>query len=113
MDNDQIAALERQMQEEHKKDLDALDRLKRFLPSNGSEHAAGTHAEATQVARPASQFVPEADTPLVYAVRDVMNYDPAVRWTNPKMLKYLTDSGFELKAKQPIYSIGQAGLPRV
>ena len=102
MDNEQIAAMERQMQEEHRKDVDALERLKRFLPSNG----LGATSQVT--AQSVIPLVPEEDTPLKDAISDIMDNDPTVRWTNTKMLKYLTDVGFKLNAKQPIYSVGQA-----
>jgi len=35
----QLAEMERDMIEEHRKDLEALERLKRFLPKNGSAPA--------------------------------------------------------------------------
>lgn len=47
-------------------------------------------------------------TGLKYTIREVMNQDANVRWTNPKMMSYLQNSGYPLKAKRPIYSIGQA-----
>ena len=106
MDRDQVAAMERQMLEEHRKDVEALERLKRFLlPPNSS---GVTSQRETLFHQPVIPLVPEGDTPLKYALRDIMNNDPNVRWTNPKMLKYLKEIGFTLNAKQPIYSIGQA-----
>ena len=109
MDDKEITALERQMLKEHQKDLEALARLKRFLPSNGSTSApAITNAMPAQPSEPIAPLVPEEGTPLKHAIRDIMNNDPTVKWSNGKMLKYLSSNGFELKAKKPIYSIGQA-----
>jgi hypothetical protein len=111
MDSDQIAAMERQMQEEHKKDMEALARLKRFLPGNGASSNGATSAATHQAASPTQPvfpLVPAEGTPLKHAIRDIMNHDPSVRWTNVKMLKYLQDIKFELNAIKPIYSIGGA-----
>ena len=105
MDNEQVAAMEKQMLEEHRKDVEALERLKRFLPSNSS---GVTSQGKTVLHEPVTPLIPEEDTPLKYAIRDIMNNDPNVRWTNSKMLKYLKEIRFTLNAKQPIYSIGQA-----
>ncbi len=105
MDNEQVAAMERQMLEEHRKDVEALERLKRFLPSNSSEV---TSQEKTVLHQTVTPLIPEEDTPLKYAIRDIMNNDPNVRWTNSKMLNYLENIRFTLNAKRPIYSIGQA-----
>ncbi len=102
MKHEQISAMERQMQKEHRKDVEALGRLKRFLPSN----SLGATSQVT--AQSVVPFVPEEDSPLKDAIRNIMNNDPVVRWTNTKMFKYLTEVGFKLNAKQPIYSIGQA-----
>ncbi len=111
MDKDQIAAIERQMQEEHKKDMEALERLKRFIPSSGiNGNASDVHQVPLQSISkiPVTPLVLEEGTSLKHAIRDIMNHDPSIRWTNVKMLKYLEDIKFELKAKKPIYSIGQA-----
>ena len=108
MEKDQIDAMERQMLEEHRKDMEALARLKRFLPADGATKGSSATSQVTAVSKPVSPLVPEDDVPLWHAIRDIMNHDPSVRWTNPKMFKYLKDIGFRLNAKKPIYSIGQA-----
>ena len=108
MNEHEITALEQQMMKEHRKDLEALARLKRFLPSNGSTSAPETSkAMPVQPSEAITPLVPDEYTPLKEAIRDIVNNDPSVRWTNPKMLKYLREIGFELKAKKPIYSINQ------
>ena len=109
MDANEIPTLEQEMMKEHQKDLAALARLKRFLPSNGSASASEiSNAMPVQSSDPITPLVPEEDTPLKHAIRDIMNNDPTVKWSYRKMLKYFSDIGFKLKAKKPIYSIGQA-----
>ena len=110
MDKKTVTELEQQMLEEHRKDLEALARLKRFLPSKDNMGGLET---STTITEPPSHstitpLVPEEGTPLKHAIRDILNHDPSVKWTNSKVLKYLIDIGFELKAQKPIYSIGQA-----
>ena len=110
MDKKKVVELEQQMLEEHRKDLEALTRLKRFLPSNDN---VGGQETSTIITEPPSHstiasLVPEEGTPLKYAIRDILNNDPSVKWINKKILQYLLDVGFELKAQKPIYSIGQA-----
>ena len=102
MDPEKVTDIERQMLEEHRKDLKALARLKRFL------HSSENNAIPVQPSEPIAPLVPEEGTPLKHAIRDIMNNDPTRKWSNGKMLNYLSSIGFNLKAKKPIYSIGQA-----
>lgn len=108
MDQDQIAAMEQQMMEEHRKDMEALARLKRFIPPNGATSGASRSSITVSAPSPVVPLVPEEGTPLKHAIRDIANHEPSVRWTNVKMLKYLESIKFELNAQKPIYSIGQA-----
>ena len=109
MDQKKVTDIEREMLEEHRKDLKALARLKRFLHSSESTSAPQTsNAIPVQPSEPIAPLVPEEGTPLKHAIRDIMNNDPNRKWSNGKMLNYLSSIGFNLKAKKPIYSIGQA-----
>lgn len=109
MEATQIAVLERQMLEEHKKDLEALARLKRFLPTNGSAPTV----DERQMALPApGQQDEDLDEAPVKSLRGtierVINADPTVRWTTQKMVSNLQRIRFPLRAKKPIYSVGQS-----
>lgn len=44
---------------------------------------------------------------LIGAIESHVNADPEKRWTVSKMMATLTAEGFDLKAKKPIYSVGQ------
>jgi hypothetical protein len=109
MDAAQIGALERQMLEEHRKDLEALARLKRFLPTNGS---GAKSIDDNQMDLPGAVAEADLDEGPVVSLRgtieQIVNSDPTVRWTTQKVLKRLQQTGFPLKAKKPIYSVGQA-----
>ncbi len=108
MDRTQIEQIERQMEEDHRLDREALERLKRFIPVNGNGNSHPASNLAQPVSQPKLPYVPEEGTPLKHAVRDIMNNDPTQKWTNPKMLQYLKKVGFPLNAKKPVISVSQA-----
>jgi hypothetical protein len=112
MDATQIETLERQMVEEHKKDLEALARLKRFLPSNGSTPKP---PDERQMRLPVNLEVrvedDMEDAPVVTLrgkIEQTVNSDPNLKWTTQKVLAHLRQVGFPLNAKKPIYSVGQS-----
>jgi len=109
MDATQITVLERQMLEEHKKDIEALARLKRFLPTNG---AAPDPVEHRQMALPVGGDAEELDdapvTTLRGKIEEIINADPTQKWTTQRVLARLREIGFPLNAQKPIYSVGQS-----
>jgi hypothetical protein len=109
MDANQIAEIERAMRAEHQKDLEALARLKRFLPQNG-----------TQVKQEAIEPIAIRDTPLnTFAsvtpteeaksnrqrVAEIMMADPTKAWTAQMMVARLQQTGVVLGAKNPVPGI--------
>jgi len=109
MDATQITALERQMLEEHKKDLEALARLKRFLPTNGSAPTVDERQMALPVLGRLDEDLDEAPVKsLRGTIERIVNADPSVRWTTQKMVFHLQGIRFPLRAKKPIYSVGQS-----
>ena len=111
MDATKIETLERQMIEEHRKDLEALARLKRFLPSNV---ATASPIDERQTKLPVYLEVRVEDdmdeTPVMTLrgkIEQTVNSDPNLKWTTQKVLAYLRQVGFPLNAKKPIYSVGQ------
>jgi hypothetical protein len=130
LDKTQIEELEKAMLEEHRLDLEALNRLKRFLPANGAnakqvsgkEADTAAHAEpgplprATNAmpARPADKKVPsdhdlDEDLQDIGTLRgkvgEVMASDPERSWTGERMLTHLRVIGFPLRAQRPSISI--------
>jgi hypothetical protein len=107
MNQEQIAEIERHMREEHRKDLEALARLKRFLPQNGLSHPVPA-AEVEQIDLDEDFEDPKPVTSLRSKIGEVLNENPSVRWTTQKVLARLREDKFPLKAQKPIYSVGQA-----
>jgi hypothetical protein len=103
LDANQLATIESAMAEEHRKDREALQRLKRFLPPNGS------NGRVTQVLTIASDgTVEESEEPqtIIDKVEQVMQADPSKRWTVPAMVTYLKQINFPLAAKKPQATMG-------
>src|SRR5579872_448501 len=100
MDSQQIAEMERAMEEEHRKDRDALQRLKRFLPQNNNVSATG---EAPSAAiSDANDLSDSKATPTILAtVATIMQRDSAVTWDWTKLLQQLKTEGHEVQATRP------------
>lgn len=113
MDAQELAALEQDL----RRDLDAIERVKKMLAfKNGSLKLHGAQKpkpleEPDEITVEVSEAFNLADIPatsLRGTIEAVMNEDPNVRWTVQKMLAHLQNTGFELKAAKPIYSVGQS-----
>lgn len=112
MDLEQLASLE----EDLRKDLEAISRVKQILAlKNGSL----SRPDDRQIRLPIR--IQEPDDPLdaddveearsdslVGTIERIINSDLNVRWTTAKMLTRLQSLKFPLKAKKPIYSVGQS-----
>lgn len=105
------------LEDELRKDLEAIARVRQLIAAkNGALAAkpddrqyplliagdrASDHVDST-----------DADDAPVESLRgkieQVINSDPTVRWTTQKMLSHLQAIGFPLRARKPIYSVGQA-----
>jgi hypothetical protein len=105
------------LKEELRRDLEAIERVERLMASKNG--ALGS--DNRQRVLPIDLSVPAAlglhdedeenqeDVPsLKGTIEATVNADLTVRWTNQKMLTHLKKVGFPLRAKKPIYSIGQA-----
>ena len=107
------------LEQELKRDLDAITRVKKMMAfKNG---LLSSPADDRQMALPVPadpadnrvitleadlEFVPAAS--LRGTIEAIINKDADVRWTVQKMLKYLRDINFNLKATKPLFSVGQA-----
>ena len=105
LSDDQIRKLEEEMREEHRRDLEALERLKRFLPgaSNNHRQLSLSH-EALGVENGDEEY----SGSIKGKIEEVMSADPNKKWTVPKMLDHLRHLHFPLHAKKPQVSIGTA-----
>lgn len=116
----QLEELERAMLVDHKRDLDALNRLKRFLPDSvASPYPVGTGAEKQDdpVSRPTTVISLLKSEPSVFnedeqdvvslrsKIAEVMKADPSRGWTGRKMLAHLQTIGFPLQANKPLNSV--------
>lgn len=98
---DQISELERRMEEEHRKDREAIERLKRFLPQG--QQSASLHREEED-----SSDVNDAPVPTIIGkVEEIMLDDATRKWTVPAMLAHLRHINFPLAAQKPEATLGQ------
>jgi len=99
---DQLAEMEQSMMEEHRKDREALDRLKRFLPKNGS----GPQFAPVGPALSTEDNEDEESLTIIAKVEEVMTADLDKKWTVPKMVAHLKTIAFPLVAKKPASTMG-------
>jgi hypothetical protein len=107
------------LKEELRRDLEAIERVERLMAfKNGSlavpdgRQGVLSISVADGVGVNDESLLQEEEEGAVASLKGTIDYiinsDLAVRWTNQKMLTRLRADGFKLRAKKPIYSIGQA-----
>jgi hypothetical protein len=110
MDAVQLAALE----DELKRDLDAVARVRRLMEGKtggiGPTLAPADRERMTEAVNEDDQedldYSPV--TSLRGKIEEVINHDPSVKWTTQRVLAHLQRTGFPLRAKKPVYSVGQS-----
>lgn len=103
---DQLAEMEKSMREEHRKDLEALERLKRFLPAS-SISAQKPEPGATPGSNQQLELEEGlAPTSIIGKVESVMIADTDREWTVPQMLSQLRKDKFPMLAKAPLSTLG-------
>jgi hypothetical protein len=108
-DSKTITAMEHSMREEHRKDLEAFERMKRFLPANGRAPKQPTIIDAEPVDTDDDSLdLPDGQLPqtIIGKVESIMLADTAKRWTVPAMLQELRRISFPLEAKTPASTLG-------
>lgn len=98
MNAQQLAAMERAMEDEHRKDREALQRLKRFLPNGNT-----TPVESAPVATFEESDLQASQPPLTVSekVTSLMQADYTVSWDSAKLIQSLRAEGYIPKAKKP------------
>lgn len=96
--NDQLNEIKARMDEEHRRDREALDRLVRFLPQNGTV-AKRSSAETDEA-------LDDAPTSILEGIETIMRKHSDRTWTVTKLRAELSRNGHELKAKNPNATIG-------
>ena len=107
----QIEELERAMREEHQRDLEALSRLKRFLPANGK--APVTESPVVKLplipSPPKPLPLPESTMAVEKSMRarvaEIMARDQSTKWSAQAMVAHLLEHGHTLAAKKPVPGI--------
>ena len=108
----------RAFQEELRKDLEALERVERMMAAK-SGPAVSKSDKRSPLFPPAdseSEAEVESDEYDTEAPSDslrgtierIVNGDLATRWTTQKVLTRLIEMRYDLRAKKPIYSVGQS-----
>ena len=98
IDAQQISEIERAMREEHAKDLEALRRLKKYLPNQeGATQRAG-------VASPPNLTYPS----LKDKILKLINAEPVRKWQRSEMEAALYREGFPIAAQNKAAAVNQA-----
>jgi hypothetical protein len=104
---EKLAALEADL----RRDLEAIERVRRLMAfKNGSLPPTDTRQYTLPGAisdEPDEDLDGADTTSLTGKINQLVNSDPNMRWTTPRMLSHLQQIGFPLHAKKPIYSVGQ------
>ena len=107
LDADEISEIEKRMREEHARDIEALEglkRLRKYLPEgvNLTKSVATTPTTLRTNGRGGSSG-------LTDVIRDIVStQDPTQRWTRSLVAKALDDRGFEVRAKDKVAAINQS-----
>jgi len=101
----QIAEIERRMREEHRLDLEALQRLKKYLPANGTEPSTPTAATSAPSRPTRSKMAP---TGLTATVLSIIASDNARIWTRRDIESQLDGRDFVIHAKDKVAAVNQA-----
>jgi hypothetical protein len=96
----QLAEIEKSMQEEHRKDREALARLKRFLNPNGNAPLSATETDDDE--SDSSQY-PQT---IIATMERIMRSDPTRKWTVPTMLSHLRSEKVPFGGKTPDATLG-------
>jgi hypothetical protein len=94
------------LKEELRRDLEALERVERLMAAkNGIVAPVDDKQLPLHVA---DEYDTEAPVDsLRGTIESIINSDPNARWTTQKVLARLKEMKYDLRAKQPIYSVGQ------
>lgn len=104
MDAKEIAA----MKEEMRKNLEALERVERMIAAKNGIVAPLDDKQLPLHEAEADEYETEAPVDsLRGTIEHIINSDPNARWTTQKVLARLKELKYNLRAKQPIYSVGQ------
>ena len=98
----QVAEIEKRMEDEHRKDREALSRLKRFLDTNSNGNGPTVTAVPDDDPSDSAQY---PDT-IIGKISAVMQADPTYRWTVPAMHNHLRSIKYPLLAQKPEATIG-------
>lgn len=98
------------LEEELRRDLDAIARVKELMARKRPPDSR-QYALPIPISDKAKDSIDDLDAPaqsLRGTIENMINADPEARWTTQKVLAHLQQTGFPLKAQKPIYSVGQA-----
>jgi hypothetical protein len=102
----QIAEIERKMKEEHKRDLEALQRLRKYLPA--SETANRSAQSGAEEPRSSNGRPRGRKTGLRKKIREAIDSMPDQHLTRAEIAEILDADGFEIQAVDPVSSMNQA-----
>ena len=96
MTRTQLEEIRSRMEEEHRQDREALARLMRFIPENGDVPTVGHNTPSAPVSS------------VLGRLESILHDRDNRTWTAQQLKTELLSQGFDLKAKNPIATIGVA-----
>jgi hypothetical protein len=112
LDFSQLESIRRAMEEEHRRDLEALERLKRFMPANASRTVSATAlmppaANSGQSREDDARDLEHSDSSgsIIAAIERVFREHPERAWDGPRILNELKRMGDAPKAVNPMTTI--------
>lgn len=107
MDALELEKIQRTMEEEHRLDREAFERLKRFMHPSRNGHSRSVPQEPTLAT--ANRENPSG-TEATYRAKilAVLLSDPTRTWDGPKMVEYLATTGKKVGGKRPVAIVTRA-----
>jgi hypothetical protein len=110
MDAQELAQIEDAMAEEHRRDREALERLKRFLHHgrNGNTPRASAAPVLTIKNAGETKAVVKESSTILSKVAAVMTADASRSWNGPQLVEKLASDGNTTSSKRPVAIITRA-----
>jgi len=107
MTKDELEQIRARMEEEHRLDLEALERVMRFLPQNNGFHAIPP-AVTNSSDDPNLPLLEQSQATIIDNIEKIFRERSTRTWTGPQILKELSALGCEPNGKNPMATIGVA-----
>lgn len=106
MNIEELSTLENEL----RRDIEAIARVRQIMAAKQGAAVSDERQMPPPIRKVDDTVADDIDAPtksIRGTIESIMNANPSARWTTAKMLARLQHLGVPLKAKQPIYTVGQ------